>query len=202
MHGRIDTWYLPVTEAVASAFVDDAIVPDTPIERAAVLAMTMAAERPLGRGDMFRLVSEARAVFHGLSRPDGDRDLLAARAALNGASLDDISGRLGDQDTTFASFDVMAAGAWRGADGGFSHAFQAACRETFMDVSVRLDEDTTDFDEDEDDTAFLTMASSSAASRCSTFVARRTRCVLSAPLRCRRASITPSARLPAPARPI
>ncbi|WP_043694325.1 AAA family ATPase [Luteibacter sp. 9133] len=147
---RIDTWYLPVTEFAASAFITHGAVPEASIERAALLAMMLATQRPLGRGDLYRLVDEARELFDGQPLADGERDLLAQRVVLADMGFGEVAGLLGDQGVAFADVEVMAAEAWLGEDGEFSHGFQAACRETFMEVSVRLEEDLGADDEDGD----------------------------------------------------
>lgn len=141
MDGRVETWYLPVSGAQARAFVSDGKVPEAAIERAALLAMMIAAKRGSGRGEVFRLVNDALAVFRALPAAEGERDLLTMWET-HSAEFAAIVGALNDQAITFAPAEHMNAGAWRGGDGCFSPAFQTLCRQSFREVRVSLEEDT------------------------------------------------------------
>lgn len=136
---QLSTYYLPVTQKTAEDFLNHDIVPDLLIERIGLFVMLMASqsERAL-RANLSRALTRLYDDFFDSSADVVEACLREACAEFGQKAVVGISTSLLDQGIRFASEEQMADGAWRGANGRYTHAFQDRCRNTLVDYEITI----------------------------------------------------------------
>lgn len=131
--------YLPVTEAVADAFVEQGLTPALPIEWASVWALLAVLGRDrISHAELLRYVSELHALFAMETAVSAEARLGQLRQRCTIEDWTASKRRLLDQGIVFAPEDCMAEQAWRDAEGRFSGDFQQRCSEWLQDYEIDL----------------------------------------------------------------
>ncbi|KZC39859.1 hypothetical protein RHOFW510R12_01035 [Rhodanobacter sp. FW510-R12] len=132
--------YLPVTERVTRAFLEEAALPDLPIERAALITLLMFHGRGVASvTQVCQALSEAEALF--LEQPEAETgDALREMRRNHGQPLiDNLAEQLLEAGLILASDEAMEQAFWRGPSGRFHPIFQERCRTTVTPFAFHAD---------------------------------------------------------------
>jgi hypothetical protein len=136
---QLSTYYLPVTLATAEDFLERDIVPGLLIERVGLLVMLMASQsEPALRANLSRALTKLCDDFFDSPLDVVEACLREACAEFGQKTTAEICSILSDQGIRFAPEEQMAGGAWRGANGRYTDAFQDHCRNTLMDYEITV----------------------------------------------------------------
>lgn len=149
---QLSTYYLPVTQKTADDFLNNDIVPDLLIERIGLFVMLMASqsERAL-RANLSRALTKLYDDFFDSPGDVVEACLREAHAEFGQKTAAEISTTLLEQGIRFAPEEQIAARAWCGADGRYTHAFQDRCRNTLIEYEITIEPEIEGKDREEDD---------------------------------------------------
>jgi len=147
---RRTPFFLPIARHSAAAFVEHGVIPEAPIERAALLAVSVIAKRPLTFADIHRLLSEAQDLFASDDPAAGAAELQRRKEGIGHETIDSLSSYLAEHAIVFAPDEFMADELWADAKERYTDAFQEQCREMPGAYEIAFDQGD-DAEEDFDD---------------------------------------------------
>ena len=134
-----ETTYLPMTRTAAVGFLSTGAVPVSVIERAGLyVLLVLTGSTPPNRFQIDNALTDADRLFSNTPEGEVAQFLLDQRRDSHAGMADTIDGLLERQGIVFASDAAMVKRAWCGADGRYTPAFQARCRNTMSDFQVSM----------------------------------------------------------------
>lgn len=130
--------FLPIDAKAASAFFREGLVPETSIERAALMGAMAQLLNPMPHVALERMIASAEQQF-AQDATAGLTYLGQMRGTIPNLDPKEVFAGLARSGVTYAPAEMMSAGNWRKSGAGYDFGFQDACRAQMQNWEIYFD---------------------------------------------------------------